>query len=246
MEYNEFKSIFENKEKEIEIVVSDENIKKLYEYTRILLEWNQNINLTAITDEHEIIEQHFVDSLTVLRYIKDGDKVIDVGTGAGYPGIPLAINSKAQITLLDSLNKRINFLNEVKNKLNLTNVHNIHGRAEEIARRISCVGPHRDDIEFKINGLDAVKFASQGQQRTLVLSLKLSELEIIKNKTGYSPILLLDDVLAELDETRQNYLLKSIEKDTQTIITSVDTILFEEEFLKDVIIYNVEAGRIVQ
>ena len=135
MEYNEFKSIFENKEKEIEIVVSDENIKKLYEYTRILLEWNQNINLTAITDEHEIIEKHFIDSLTVLRYIKDGDKVIDVGTGAGFPGIPLAINSKAQITLLDSLNKRINFLNEVKNKLNLTNVHNIHGRAEEIARR---------------------------------------------------------------------------------------------------------------
>ena len=118
MEYNEFKSIFENKEKEIEIVVSDENIKKLYEYTRILLEWNQNINLTAITDEHEIIEKHFIDSLTVLRYIKDGDKVIDVGTGAGFPGIPLAINSKAQITLLDSLNKRINFLNEVKNKLN--------------------------------------------------------------------------------------------------------------------------------
>ena len=135
MEYNEFKSIFENKEKEIEIVVSDENIKKLYEYTRILLEWNQNINLTAITDEHEIIEKHFIDSLTVLRYIKDGDKVIDVGTGAGFPGIPLAINSKEQITLLDSLNKRINFLNEVKNKLNLTNVHNIHGRAEEIARR---------------------------------------------------------------------------------------------------------------
>ena len=61
MEYNEFKSIFENKEKEIEIVVSDENIKKLYEYTRILLEWNQNINLTAITDEHEIIEKHFID-----------------------------------------------------------------------------------------------------------------------------------------------------------------------------------------
>ena len=67
MEYNEFKSIFENKEKEIEIVVSDENIKKLYEYTRILLEWNQNIKLTAITDEHEIIEKHFIDSLTVLR-----------------------------------------------------------------------------------------------------------------------------------------------------------------------------------
>ena len=118
-------------------------------------------------------------------------------------------------------------------------------RREEYARRQSCVGPHRDDIEFTINGMDATKFASQGQQRTLVLSLKLSELEIIRGKTGFSPILLLDDVLAELDEMRQNYLLKSIEKDTQTIITSVDTLLFEEEFLKDVIIYRVEGGNII-
>ena len=119
-------------------------------------------------------------------------------------------------------------------------------RQEEIARHQACVGPHRDDIEFMINGLDAVKFASQGQQRTLVLSLKLSELEIIKTKTGFSPILLMDDVLAELDETRQNYLLKSIENDTQTIITSVDTVLFEDEFLRDVIIYKVENGGLVE
>lgn len=117
-------------------------------------------------------------------------------------------------------------------------------RLEEIARRLSCVGPHRDDIEFKINGVDATKFASQGQQRTLVLSLKLSELEIIKEKTGYYPILLLDDVLAELDDKRQNYLLKSIDENTQTIITSVDTLLFEQEFLKDVTIYNIQNGNI--
>ena len=77
------------------------------------------------------------------------------------------------------------------------------------------------------------------------LTAKRMDIEIIKNKTGYSPILLLDDVLAELDEVRQNYLLKSIEKDTQTIITSVDTILFEDEFLKDVIIYKVDGGKIV-
>ena len=118
-------------------------------------------------------------------------------------------------------------------------------KKEELARRQACVGPHRDDIEFTINGIDASKFASQGQQRTVVLSLKLSELEIIKQKSGFAPILLLDDVLAELDETRQNYLLKSIDDDTQCIITSVDTLLFEDEFLKDVIIYKIEEGRIV-
>ena len=117
-------------------------------------------------------------------------------------------------------------------------------RTIEFARHQSCVGPHRDDIEFKINGADATKFASQGQQRTLVLSLKLSELEIIKDKTGCYPILLLDDVLAELDDKRQNYLLKSIDENTQTIITSVDTLLFEQEFLKDVTIYNIDNGKI--
>ena len=117
-------------------------------------------------------------------------------------------------------------------------------KREEFARKQSCVGPHRDDIEFKINGADATKFASQGQQRTIVLSLKLSELEIIKEKTGYYPILLLDDVLAELDDIRQNYLLKSIDNNTQTIITSVDTLLFEQEFLNDVTIYNIENGRL--
>ena len=118
-------------------------------------------------------------------------------------------------------------------------------KTEEIRRCQACVGPHRDDIDFKINGLDGTKFASQGQQRTVVLALKLSELDIITEKTGDEPILLLDDVLAELDDIRQNYLLKSISDNTQTVITSVDTILFEEEFLKDVQIYKIENGEIV-
>ena len=109
----------------------------------------------------------------------------------------------------------------------------------------ACVGPHRDDIMFFINNQEATKFASQGQQRTIVLALKLSELDLITDKTGDEPILLLDDVLAELDDIRQNYLLKSINSNTQTIITSVDTILFEDEFLKDVEIYKIENGKII-
>lgn len=118
-------------------------------------------------------------------------------------------------------------------------------REEEIRRCQACVGPHRDDVVFYINEQEATKFASQGQQRTIVLALKLSELDIITDKTGDNPILLLDDVLAELDDVRQNYLLKSINSDTQTIITSVDTILFEDEFLKDVEIFKIENGRII-
>lgn len=119
-------------------------------------------------------------------------------------------------------------------------------KSEEMRRGQACYGPHRDDIEFYINGNEATKYASQGQQRTIVLALKLSELDIITQKTGEEPILLLDDVLAELDDVRQNYLLKSINKNTQTVITSVDTVLFEDEFLDGVKIYKIENGKVVE
>ena len=119
-------------------------------------------------------------------------------------------------------------------------------RSEEIARHQACVGPHRDDVYFYLDDNDATKFASQGQHRTIVLALKLAEIELIKQKNGYSPVLLLDDVLAELDDLRQNYLLKSISSETQTIITSVDTLLFDESFLRNVKIYKVANGTIVQ
>lgn len=115
-------------------------------------------------------------------------------------------------------------------------------KAEEIIRAQTLAGPHRDDISFFINQKDANKYASQGQQRTIVLALKLAELDFIKEKISYSPILLLDDVLAELDDIRQNFLLKAIDNLTQTIITSVDTLQFAPEYLKDVEIFKIENG----
>lgn len=118
-------------------------------------------------------------------------------------------------------------------------------KREEIQRGQALVGPHRDDIIFYINGQESTKFASQGQQRTIVLSLKLAELDIIAQKTGEPPVLLLDDVLAELDDVRQNYLLKTINQNTQTIITSVDTLLFDAKFLEEVKMYKIEDGKIL-
>lgn len=118
-------------------------------------------------------------------------------------------------------------------------------KKEEIQRGQALVGPHRDDILFFINKNDAIKYSSQGQQRTIVLSLKLAELKIIEQKTGEMPILLLDDVLAELDDIRQNYLLKTIDENTQTIITSVDTLLFDKRFLQNGKIYKIENGKIL-
>ena len=126
---------FIGKLKEFNIEINEEQIKSFEKYMNLLLEWNEKINLTAITQPDEVKLKHFVDSLTVLKYINDDDKVIDIGTGAGFPGIPLKImNENTKITLLDSLNKRINFLNIVIETLNLRNIQAIHGRAEEIAR----------------------------------------------------------------------------------------------------------------
>lgn len=116
---------------------------------------------------------------------------------------------------------------------------------EEIARAQTVIGPHRDDVSFYINNTEATSFASQGQQRTIVLALKLSEIDFIENILGESPVLLLDDVLAELDKTRQNYLLNSIKKETQTIITTTDISGFSEKFLEDVAVYNIESGKII-
>jgi DNA replication and repair protein RecF len=110
---------------------------------------------------------------------------------------------------------------------------------EEIIRAQSVIGPHRDDVSFYIDEINSQTFASQGQQRTIVLSLKLAETELIKNKTGYNSILLLDDVLAELDDVRQTYLLNGIEEHHQTIITSVDTLHFDKKYLENVKIYKI-------
>lgn len=121
--------------KKINIMLNDKQLEKFYNYMNLLLEWNEKINLTSITDKKEIITKHFIDSATVSKYIKDEAKIVDIGTGAGFPGIPLSIiNDAFNITLVDSLNKRINFLNQVISKLELKKVKAIHARAEEIGK----------------------------------------------------------------------------------------------------------------
>lgn len=135
MEFEIFSEELKIKAKQIEIELTKEQIEKYYNYMDLLLEWNEKINLTAIIEPREIILKHFVDSLTIAKYIKDDEKLIDVGTGAGFPGIPLSIvKENTDIVLLDSLNKRINFLQEVKENLKLENITTIHGRAEEFGK----------------------------------------------------------------------------------------------------------------
>ena len=131
----DFNKKLEEKLKLIDINISETEIENFKIYMELLLEWNEKINLTAITNEDDMILKHFIDSLTIKKYISENEKIIDIGTGAGFPGIPLAImNKNNEITLMDSLNKRIVFLNDVIDKLKLTNVKAIHSRAEELAR----------------------------------------------------------------------------------------------------------------
>ena len=119
----------------IDIKFTEEQLNQFYKYMNLLLEWNEKINLTAITDPNEVILKHFIDSLTINKYIKENSTLADVGTGAGFPGIPLKIlRPDLKITLVDSLNKRINFLNEVINKLNLVNIETVHSRIEDFGK----------------------------------------------------------------------------------------------------------------
>ena len=135
MNIEEFSKELTKLASKIEIELSLDEIEKLYKFMNLLLEWNEKINLTAITEPEDIILKHFVDSITIKKYIKSENKVLDMGTGAGFPGIPLKIiSSDTNFTLVDSLNKRIIFLNEVCDKLKLDKIENIHSRAEELAK----------------------------------------------------------------------------------------------------------------
>lgn len=134
MEFKEFKLEIDEKLACINMQLSESKIKDFYDYATELIEWSKKINLTTIVEMRDIIDKHFVDSLTVSKYIRNEDSVIDVGTGAGFPGIPLKIErDNLKIELLDSLNKRINFLNNIINKLNLKGIVTVHARAEDEA-----------------------------------------------------------------------------------------------------------------
>lgn len=111
--------------------------KELEIYKKLLLEWNEKINITRITEEDEVYVKHFLDSLSLFKtkYLEGNKSVIDIGTGGGFPGLVLKIyNKDLDVTLLDSLNKRLVFLDEVINKLDLEDVRTVHGRAEELGR----------------------------------------------------------------------------------------------------------------
>lgn len=148
MENNEFYKKLKSYGEKINIEICEEESNKLYMYMNLMLEWNKKINLTSITDEEDIIIKHFVDSLSINKYLSKNKNVMDVGTGAGFPGIPLKIfNEDIEFILVDSLNKRINFLEEVKQKLNINKLELVHSRIEDLAKNLK----YREKIDIVVS-----------------------------------------------------------------------------------------------
>ncbi|WP_036763227.1 16S rRNA (guanine(527)-N(7))-methyltransferase RsmG [Peptostreptococcus sp. MV1] len=130
--------LLKNRLVDFSINVDETMLDRFEKYRQILVEYNQHMNLTGITEQREVYIKHFLDSVAIFKngYIADDLSVIDVGTGAGFPGLPLKIcNPKIKLTLLDSLNKRINFLKTVGQELGLNEIEYVHGRAEDIAQK---------------------------------------------------------------------------------------------------------------
>lgn len=153
---SELKRYLTESTEKLEIKLDGESIERFEAYYNLLAEWNNKINLTAITDPMGVAVKHFADSLSVLKYadITDGAKVIDVGTGAGFPGIPLLIfNNKIKLTLLDSLNKRLVFLQCVLDELGLS-AEVIHSRAEDGARKPELRESYDFAVSRAVAGLD--------------------------------------------------------------------------------------------
>ena len=151
---------------------------------------------------------------------------------------------------------KIKYKSSVLESLNITDVNDINFTEEnlvkvmmnksfdDIMRGSTKIGPHQDDLEFYINDLDAKMYASQGQQRSIVLSLKLAEINYLKSKTGTYPVLLLDDVLSELDKNRQLKLLDAINENVQTFITTPSISDIKEDLLKKAKVFKIENGNI--
>lgn len=120
------------------IAYNDDILQKFQRYMELILEWNEKVNLTSITEKEEFIKKHYIDSIAICGFqqMKDAKKIIDVGTGAGFPGIPLAIlYPEKEFLLMDSLNKRIKIVEEISKEIGLKNVTFCHGRAEDLAQK---------------------------------------------------------------------------------------------------------------
>lgn len=136
MNLEEFKKLFIEETEKNKIEIKVESIDLFYEYMKKILEWNEKINVTAIKDEKEFLIKHYIDSLSICEFIKENQNIIDIGTGAGFPGIPIKFAKEtSNVTLIDSVNKKLNVIRNISNELKISKLDIIHARAEELGKK---------------------------------------------------------------------------------------------------------------
>ncbi|NLY46369.1 MAG: 16S rRNA (guanine(527)-N(7))-methyltransferase RsmG [Tissierella sp.] len=210
---------------DLSLDLKDSEIDQFIKYKELLKDWNTKINITAITDDDEIDTKHFLDSLTpfVTEIFNGNKKIIDIGTGGGFPGVPLKIvNSDLNVTLLDSLNKRIIFLNEVINQLGLKDIEAIHGRAEELSIQPQYREKYDVCVSRAVASLDTlseycIPFVKVGGYFVSMKGPDIDEeLKLSKNAIDTLGAKVIDTKLVEIPETDIVHSLIIIQKIRQT------------------------------
>ena len=222
MEYKEYKELLFRafKENGCSELLSEESAEKLYKFSRILIETNKTFNLTAITDEKEVVLKHFVDCASIIKHIPPSSTLIDVGCGAGFPSLPIAIlRSDIKVTSLDSTTKKIDFINRTAKDLKLENIIAISARAEDFAKQ----NRERFDVAtsravarlnildelciplVKIGGLFIAMKSSQGEIELAEAKAGIEKLGARLNSTE-KEILSLDELSIE----RETYIFKKV------------------------------------
>jgi len=209
----------------LNIELNVDQINSFVLYKELLKEWNEKINITSITDDIEIDIKHFLDSLTpaITKLFEGKKKIIDVGTGGGFPGLPLKIyNEELEVTLLDSLNKRIIFLNEVIKSLELKRIDAIHGRAEELGRKEEYREQYDIGISRAVASLDTLSeycmpFVRKGGYFISMKGPDVDE-EIIQSEKGIKILggKVVDKKVFTLPESDINHSLIIIQKIKET------------------------------
>lgn len=170
-----------------------------------------------------------------IQLLQEWAKSIHMSISRGLENLEIHYKTSIDVSEEDGLSKMVNAYQEKF----------ITMKEKEVERGVTLLGPHRDDLIFKVNGRDVQIYGSQGQQRTTALSVKLAEIELIKNEMGEFPVLLLDDVLSELDDYRQSHLLSTIQGKVQTFVTTTSIDGINHETMKNANIYKVSKGQLI-